>query len=364
MKSKTIIVVTLLLILFIPFGSGLAQETTSPVVKAIFFFSPSCGHCQTVINDLLIPMVEEHGEQLQIAAVDVTQANGRNLFIEVLDYLAIPQDEAGVPVMLIGEAVLRGSAEIPAQFPGLVLSGFENGGIDWPAMPPIQASLPDEEQTSEEPGAASPTLTEPDNLEDAVTAAPPDPVGISLAAVILVGMVGSLGYSFLKIGSSEPIRVQTASSQGSSSGYAKSPLYSIGVPLLSLLGLGVSGYLAFIEATQAEAVCGPVGECNLVQASEYARILGIPVAFLGLLFYLTILVAFLAIRFGTLRPSRKVITGLIGITLLGTLFSIYLTVVEIFLIKAICLWCLSSAVLTTGLLIVYASQNRKIMELD
>jgi uncharacterized membrane protein len=128
------------------------------------------------------------------------------------------------------------------------------------------------------------------------------------------------------------------------------------------LGLGVSGYLAFVEATQAEAVCGPVGECNLVQASEYARILGIPVAFLGLLFYLTILAAFIAIQLGYLPPTRRVITGLIGITFLGTLFSIYLTVVEIFLIKAICLWCLSSAVLTSGLLIVFASQNRKIMQ--
>ncbi len=362
MKSKTFILITILLLLFMPVNTSQAQETSSPIVRAIFFFSPACGHCQMVINDVLIPMVEEHGDQLRIAAVDVTQENGRDLFLEVLDYLEIPTEDAGVPILIIGETVLRGSAEIPAQFPGLVLTGFENGGIEWPPMPPIQASLPAEERASDQPASEGPALAETDNLEDATTAPPSDPVGITLAAIILVGMVGSLGYSFLKMGSPEPILAQKNPPSRSNRDYAKSPLYSIGVPLLSVLGLGVSGYLAFVEATQAEAVCGPVGECNLVQASEYARILGIPVAFLGLLFYLTILAAFIAIQLGYLPPTRRVITGLIGITFLGTLFSIYLTVVEIFLIKAICLWCLSSAVLTSGLLIVFASQNRKIMQ--
>ncbi len=53
------------------------------------------------------------------------------------------------------------------------------------------------------------------------------------------------------------------------------------VPALALIGLGVALYLSYVELLQVEAVCGPVGECNIVQASPYAQFLGIPIAVLG-----------------------------------------------------------------------------------
>ena len=49
--------------------------------------------------------------------------------------------------------------------------------------------------------------------------------------------------------------------------------------ILLLLGIGIASYLSFVETSGTEAVCGPVGDCNTVQASDYARLFGIlPVA--------------------------------------------------------------------------------------
>jgi uncharacterized membrane protein len=96
------------------------------------------------------------------------------------------------------------------------------------------------------------------------------------------------------------------------------------------------------------AVCGPVGDCNAVQASTYARFLGVPVGVIGLVGYVAILVAWLWGRAG--NPTAR--AALLGMTVVGVLFSIYLTWVELFVIRAVCLWCLSSAVIMMALMLV------------
>jgi uncharacterized membrane protein len=65
-------------------------------------------------------------------------------------------------------------------------------------------------------------------------------------------------------------------------------VHSTAVPVLLLIGLGVALYLAYVEVNQVTAVCGPIGECNQVQSSDYAKIMGIPVAVLGIFNYLAL----------------------------------------------------------------------------
>jgi uncharacterized membrane protein len=122
-------------------------------------------------------------------------------------------------------------------------------------------------------------------------------------------------------------------------------------PSACLLGLGISSYLAYVEISRVEAVCGPIGECNIVQSSPYAQLFGIPIAVFGVLFYLTVgFIWVIQPRFaGKMKGLFHV--GLISLTIFGTCFSIYLTCLELFVIRAICAWCLSSAVLTTVLLL-------------
>jgi uncharacterized membrane protein len=85
--------------------------------------------------------------------------------------------------------------------------------------------------------------------------------------------------------------------------------------------------------------------CEQVQSSSYSKLAGIPVALLGLLGYVTILVT-LFIR-GELGRA-----GGFGVALVGFGFSMYLTYREIFTLKQICEWCVGSACLMTALVVL------------
>ncbi len=161
-----------------------------------------------------------------------------------------------------------------------------------------------------------------------------DRVGNALSVLVLVMMVVGLilrGY---------PPRV------------GAKPWPSWVIPTLILVGAGVAAYLSYIEVTQGEAVCGPVGDCNTVNQSEYATLFGLlPVGVLGLMGYGTMLVLWVLRHAGTGPLPRVATLGLWGAALLGTLFSVYLTFLEPFVIGATCAWCLTSAVVMTLLLL-------------
>lgn len=123
------------------------------------------------------------------------------------------------------------------------------------------------------------------------------------------------------------------------------------IPLLVILGVGVAAYLSYIEITHAEAACGPVGDCNTVNQSEYATLFGfLPVGILGLLGYGLILSLWVVGRVGSEGLRDRAYVALWAAALVGTLFSVYLTFLEPFVIGATCAWCLSSALIMTLLL--------------
>lgn len=112
-----------------------------------------------------------------------------------------------------------------------------------------------------------------------------------------------------------------------------------------------AAYLSYVKITQVPVYCSPgFGNCESVSSSQYSYILGIPVAYLGLLTYLAIL--FLLI-FGEKIKFLQTngIYALFGISLFGFLFSLYLTYLELWVIKALCQWCIISAILMTVIFI-------------
>ena len=121
----------------------------------------------------------------------------------------------------------------------------------------------------------------------------------------------------------------------------------IAIGVICLIGIGVATYLTYTHYAGLNIVCPVSGGCETVQKSVYSKLDGIPVAVLGLAGYIAILIT-LAIRneFGRVAGF--------GMALVGCLFSLYLTYREIFTIKAICPWCVSSAVLMTLLTILTA----------
>jgi uncharacterized membrane protein len=122
------------------------------------------------------------------------------------------------------------------------------------------------------------------------------------------------------------------------------------IPWLAVLGLAVAIYLTYIETTpDATAICGPVGNCNAVQKSPYAMLFGVlPVAVLGALGYLFILLTW-GLAHWKARPewARWGYPALFAAAFFGELFTIYLTYLEPFVIRAVCIWCLTSAVIMT-----------------
>ncbi len=133
------------------------------------------------------------------------------------------------------------------------------------------------------------------------------------------------------------------------------------VPALVVLGVGVAGYLSYIEMTHVEAVCGPVGDCNTVNQSGYAVLFGVlPVGILGLMGYGVVILFWSMARFASGAMREVGALGGWAAVLFGTLFSVYLTFLEPFVIGATCAWCLTSAVVMTLLLWAMAPLAREV----
>jgi uncharacterized membrane protein len=122
--------------------------------------------------------------------------------------------------------------------------------------------------------------------------------------------------------------------------------------LLSLVGLMVATYLYLYKiGIVGTMVCG-TGACELVQTSRWSRFLGVEVSLLGVLGYLAMLGVSLAGLQPGLQQRRWPDTALLLLSTGALLFSLYLTYVELFLIHAICRWCVASAVIVLALFLV------------
>jgi len=371
-------IIALLMLFFIALSllptRAAAQQ---PMVMAIIFYSPTCPHCHQVLTVDLPPLVERYGDQLNILAVNVATEGGSALYENAVIRYKITH--LGVPALVVGDHFLIGSVDIPEQFPVLIEQYLAQGGVDWPDIPGLReaiAAVPAQTAPAVEPTAASlanPGVSPTQGMrpEDAAPTKPSqivkptdeilaqatlpsglilaedqsvglfaklkrDLAGNTVAIIVLIGMIAVVGRSIPRLKAEAP---------------AASPNWHTWLfPLLITIGLLVAGYMTYVETQQVEAVCGPLGDCNTVQQSSYARLFGLlPIGVLGILGYLLILFAWLVKTFGNEKNRRLAILSLRGLTLFGTLFSIYLTFLEPFVIGATCAWCLTSAVLMTAL---------------
>jgi uncharacterized membrane protein len=120
----------------------------------------------------------------------------------------------------------------------------------------------------------------------------------------------------------------------------------IAIVVIALIGVAVAGYLTYIHYAGIKPICASGGGgCEKVQSSTYSKLAGIPVAVLGLAGYVAILASL------ALPGDNGRLAGAL-IALCGFGFSLYLTYREVFSIKAICQWCVGSAVLMTILAIL------------
>ncbi len=116
---------------------------------------------------------------------------------------------------------------------------------------------------------------------------------------------------------------------------------------LAAVGLADALYLLWVHATASALVC-PIGSCDVVNASPYAEVWGFPVAGIGVAGYLALLVlGTMAWRTEDEAERRQWLQWVFGGSLAGVLYAFYLTYLELFVINAICFWCVVSAIVIT-----------------
>jgi uncharacterized membrane protein len=145
------------------------------------------------------------------------------------------------------------------------------------------------------------------------------------------------------------VSTATAARESVRTGRSPDRRLRIAILVLSLIGIGIAGYLTYVHYEGLKVLCLSSGGCETVQASRFAKLDGVPVAVLGLAGYIGILGSLLV------RGELGRIAGF-AIALIGFGFSMYLTYRELFTIKAICQWCVASAVLMTILAILTATR--------
>jgi uncharacterized membrane protein len=401
--KKTVQVFMVVLFLLVSQVSEVSAQDA--VVRIMLFYSPACGHCHRVISEDLPPLIDQYssepdiliippteeeepvgppilaimGDSIEILYVNTYTELGHDLYRALVEMLTIPPELQAVPTMIVGENLLIGGNEIPTKLPGIIEEGLASGGIDWIALPglgeaigqlvevslepvPTEDASPDETQiiapTEEQVGDTSTqtpsTVTQIENEPTASNVDTPsdivfdtefsvierikmDPLGNSISILVLVAMIVSAAIVGGKL-----IFPESNEQENSISWL---------IPLLSVIGIVIAAYLTYVEASGTEAVCGPVGDCNTVQQSKYALLFGIiPVGGIGLAGYVAIILAWVVGKYWRDPLAQWAKVALLGMSVFGTLFSIYLTFLEPFVIGATCAWCLTSAVIITILM--------------
>jgi uncharacterized membrane protein/thiol-disulfide isomerase/thioredoxin len=336
-------------------AAGVAQK---PVVRAVLFWADGCSHCHEVMDKTLPPLQLKYGGQLEIAMIEVSGKANYDYFRQIEDAAKLPAERRGVPALFIADRILVGSQEIPKELPGLIQKHLAAGGVDYPALPglaerigptvdaPLDCALttPCPTATPQSVALASASLRSAGRGADASSPPPADASqGFELATAVAILLVLSILYVLVALvlaGAGRTIPTLPASAEWL-------------IPALCVIGFGVAGYLTFIETQNVKAICGPVGDCNSVQASPYAKLFGVvPVGVLGLAGYIGIVAAWVLGRRSESLVGVYAPVILLAMALFGVLFSLYLTYIELYVILAVCIWCLTSAVLMALILIL------------
>jgi uncharacterized membrane protein len=166
-----------------------------------------------------------------------------------------------------------------------------------------------------------------------------DLAGNTLAVVVLLGMIASVISIAVIFVNGKRLIVKS--------------WYKWAIPILAVIGLGISIYLSYVELYGAQPICGPIGDCSTVQKSPYAYLFGvIPVGIVGGVGYAAILIGWIIYNFGPVGMKKLAALAVWCMAWFGVLFCIYLTFLEPFVIGATCIWCVSSAVVMTLLLLI------------
>lgn len=121
---------------------------------------------------------------------------------------------------------------------------------------------------------------------------------------------------------------------------------------LALAGIFIALYLTLYKLGAIGELSCRIGSCETVNSSPWAVFLGAPVAAWGVGFYVVTFAVAIAGLQGRFAESRRLSLALVMLSGIGVVFSGWLTYLELFVIRAICQWCVVSAVIVFAIFVV------------
>lgn len=129
----------------------------------------------------------------------------------------------------------------------------------------------------------------------------------------------------------------------------KKPL-TIASTILAMVGLGLSSYLTYVHYNIDALVCG-TGGCEVVQASKYSEMFGLPIALFGVIMFVGLLAGIVA-REILHEYADLISTGMLVVLLTAVIYWAYLSYLEANVIHAWCQWCIATSLVTVTMLVV------------
>ncbi len=113
--------------------TAVAQQ--GPTVRMVYFYANDCGHCKTIIEELLQPLQTDYGERMEIKLIEISKPDNYELMIQAEEMFEVTPEERGLPTLVIDGQVLIGEDEIRDQLPCLLDTCLAAGGTSWPDIP-------------------------------------------------------------------------------------------------------------------------------------------------------------------------------------------------------------------------------------
>jgi uncharacterized membrane protein len=132
------------------------------------------------------------------------------------------------------------------------------------------------------------------------------------------------------------------------------------VAALALAGIFISIYLTLYKLGVIGELTCSIGSCETVNTSRWSTLLGLPVAAWGLLFYLDVFGVALVGTMPRFENEPLISIVLAGEAAIGAIFSGWLTYLELAVIHAICIWCVTSALIVLIIFLVSVADLREI----
>jgi cytochrome c biogenesis protein CcdA len=140
--GSVLLLTVLLGVVLLGLGSASARaqddtvEAEQPVVRFLLFYGESCPHCHEVMDNYLPGVYEKYGDQVEYQYIEVWSDTDKYLTLLGLEMkLGVPEENQGsVPALVIGDKVLIGSLDIPANLEMYIDEYLAQGGVDYPSL--------------------------------------------------------------------------------------------------------------------------------------------------------------------------------------------------------------------------------------